>query len=171
MNIIILNKKNQTGGEYIGRPSPLGNPFSTKKDSIADFIVKTHDECIDLYEQWLNIQIDEFNFKVYEELNRLIDIHESTGELYLSCWCKPKRCHGDIIRKVLNDRHEQIKKLYATRSFWNVRFNTKNLNEIYHASYQDGYFYDYHSNKPVLDKVLAYHIANNEDRFVRLVWS
>lgn len=108
MNIIILNKKHQKGGEYIGRPSPLGNPFTTKKESIADFLVKSHDECIDLYEQWLNIQIDKKNTDVLNELNRLINIHIQTGELYLSCWCKPKRCHGDIIRKVLNERYDEI---------------------------------------------------------------
>lgn len=108
MNIIILNKKHQSGGEYIGRPSPLGNPFTTKKVSIADFLVKTHDECIDLYEQWLNLQLDNFNLKVYEELNRLIQIHDQTGELYLSCFCKPKRCHGDIIRDIIKNRRDEI---------------------------------------------------------------
>ena len=108
MNIIILNKKHQTGGEYIGRPNPLGNPFSTKKDSIADFIVKSLDECIDLYEQWLNLQIDKKNIDVLNELKRLINIHIQTGELYLSCWCKPQRCHGDIIRKVINERYNEI---------------------------------------------------------------
>jgi uncharacterized Ntn-hydrolase superfamily protein len=110
MNIIILNKKHQTGGEYIGRGgnSPLGNPFSTKKDSLAEFIVKNHDECIDLYEQWLNLQIDNRNIEVINELKRLIKIYNQSGELYLSCWCKPARCHGDIIRKVLNERYNYI---------------------------------------------------------------
>lgn len=179
MNIIILNKKHQTGGEYIGRGgnSPLGNPFSTKKDSLAEFIVKTHDECIDLYEQWLNEQINNFNVKVIKELGRLITIEYNTGYLYLSCFCKPKRCHGDIIRKVLNERYKEL--IILNTWMFDIRFFTYDEDDkrTYYG-YKNGYFLEYdvdienfkHHEKIMYDKDKAYHMMNGQKNAWSVKW-
>jgi len=90
--ITVLNKRtHRGGGEYIGRPSPLGNPFVIGPDGDRAAV-------IDQYEQWLteiwnkggkNAQLT--------ELFRLAEIHRKQDLLTLLCWCAPRPCHGDII--------------------------------------------------------------------------
>ena len=93
--ILVLNKRSAgTRGEYVGRPSPLGNPFKLKRES-------GRDEVIAQYENWLRERITARDQRVCDELNRLYVIARDTGLLELVCWCAPKRCHADVIRKVL----------------------------------------------------------------------
>ena len=80
--------------EYIGRGSPLGNPFL-----ISDELPR--DDAIKAYAVWLMDQLQEGNQEVITELDRLATIAMSTGKLILRCYCAPKSCHGDVIRKVL----------------------------------------------------------------------
>lgn len=103
--MIHVGRKDDPGAVYIGRPSPLGNPFSHKRDTIATFRVKTVDEALALYRQWLITQIKENNREVVKELKRLKEMHDRDGELVLGCWCSPNRCHGDIIKQVLLKMH------------------------------------------------------------------
>ena len=93
--ILILNKRRAgSRGEYVGRPSPLGNPFKLERES-------DRDEVIAQYENWLRQRITARDQRVCDELNRLYVIARDTGLLELVCWCAPKRCHADVIRKVL----------------------------------------------------------------------
>ena len=87
--------------EYIGRGSPLGNPYSHLNRSKAVFKVDTREAAIEAYAKWLLEQIQAGNQEVINELNRLADIAMSKGKLVLRCYCSPKPCHGDVIRKVL----------------------------------------------------------------------
>jgi hypothetical protein len=79
---------------YIGRPSPLGNPFSHQEGTLAQYRVATREEAISRYEEWLWQQIEAGNQAV---LRALRDIREDT---VLGCFCVPRRCHGDVIVKV-----------------------------------------------------------------------
>lgn len=99
--MIHVGRKHDLGAEYVGRPSPLGNPFSHKSDTIAKYRVKTVDEALALYSQWLDEQIKIGNSTVIDELKRLQKKHEKDGVLVLGCWCSPKRCHADSIKQVL----------------------------------------------------------------------
>ena len=38
------------------------------------------------------------------ELDLILDMHEKYGKINLLCWCKPKSCHGDFIKKYLEKR-------------------------------------------------------------------
>jgi hypothetical protein len=71
---------------YIGRPSKWGNPFSHDPNSRAEFIVSTREEAIEKYEKYLL------------ESGLIEDIHELKDKV-LGCWCHPKKCHGDILKK------------------------------------------------------------------------
>lgn len=62
--IIIVNKHHGKSGEYIGRGSPLGNPFVIGKDG-------SREQVIAKYRVWLNEQIMRKNPVVLDELNRL----------------------------------------------------------------------------------------------------
>ena len=90
--IQVVNKKTYLGkGEYIGRPSPLGNPFFMKDESYRDSVCNQ-------YKLWLekNKNIP----AIRKELLRLLNIAKK-GPLVLICWCAPKRCHGESIRDML----------------------------------------------------------------------
>ena len=78
---------------YIGRnmdfyvkgtfASKWKNPFSAKTYGL--------DKCLELYEEHVK------KSELYNEL------HELDGKI-LGCWCKPDKCHGDILIKLLKDK-------------------------------------------------------------------
>lgn len=93
MFINVVNKKKFNGsGEYIGRPSVLGNPFIIGRDG-------TREEVIAKYRVWLWTEIKKRG-KVYDELMRLLKLSEQ-GDVILVCYCAPLPCHGDVIVKAI----------------------------------------------------------------------
>jgi Domain of unknown function (DUF4326) len=99
--ILVLNKRNSgSRGEYVGRPSPLGNPFKLEHESNRNAVIEK-------YEVWLRERIAARDKRVCDELNRLYVIARDTGLLELECWCAPKHCHADVIRKVLLEALER----------------------------------------------------------------
>lgn len=92
--IIIVNKHHNKSGEYIGRGSPLGNPFVIGQHG-------TREQVIAKYRQWLQEQIDKKNPVVLDELNRLGNKAIDDKGLALQCFCYPKPCHGEVIKEKL----------------------------------------------------------------------
>jgi hypothetical protein len=80
---------------YIGRnvnmyvPGALrskwANPFSLSKYSL--------EESLQLYKDYVR------NGKLYGELKEL------KGKI-LGCWCKPDRCHGDILKELMKEQED-----------------------------------------------------------------
>lgn len=99
--IIIVNKHHNKTGEYIGRGSPLGNPYSHMEGTQAKFKTKTREQAIALYAVWLQEQIDSMNPTVIDELNRLGNLAIDNKGLALQCFCYPKPCHGEVIKEKL----------------------------------------------------------------------
>jgi len=94
MGFQVVNKKSFSGqGEFIGRPSVLGNPFHVGRDG-------SREQVIGKYRQWLWQEIKQKG-KVYNELIRLAIIEKNTSSLTLVCFCKPLACHGDVIVKAI----------------------------------------------------------------------
>lgn len=101
-NINVVNIKNHTPTDYdvyIARPSILGNPYSHKKESIAEIIVDKRDDAIKLYKEHFYNNVDKKEYKT--ELDKIINIYKQYGKVNLVCFCKPKGCHGDIIKSYL----------------------------------------------------------------------
>lgn len=92
--ITIVNKHHGKSGEYIGRGSPLGNPFVIGKHG-------TREQVIAKYKVWLQEQIDKGNPVVLDELNRLGNKAIDEKGLTLQCFCYPKPCHGEVIKEKL----------------------------------------------------------------------
>lgn len=92
--IIIVNKHHGKSGEYIGRGSPLGNPFVIGRDG-------SREQVIAKYRVWLNEQIMRKNPVVLDELNRLGNKAIDEKGLALQCFCYPKPCHGEVIKEKL----------------------------------------------------------------------
>ena len=81
----VVHCKKEPYDVYIGRPSKWGNPFHIGIDG-------TREEVIEKYQQWIRTQPTLLN-----------DLHEIKGKT-LGCWCKPKKCHGDVLVELLNHR-------------------------------------------------------------------
>lgn len=104
--ITVVNKYNTSEGEYIGRPSPLGNPYTHMEGTKAEFKVSSREEAVEKYRDWLYEKIRNKDRAVYEELTRLFYL-ALNGDLKLKCYCAPRACHGDVIKEFLD---AQIKK-------------------------------------------------------------
>lgn len=86
---------------YIGRGSPLGNPYSSKPSKLAEEMVDSRKQPIELYERWVSNALHDETPHVFEYLGEMIDHYREHGKLYLVCFCSPKSCHGDVIKEIL----------------------------------------------------------------------
>lgn len=83
-------------GVYIGRGSPLGNPFRINQR-------QTRDEVIDRYEEYIREKIASKDQEVCAELNKIFKAARA-GNVNLKCFCSPDRCHGDVIKKLIEEK-------------------------------------------------------------------
>lgn len=92
----VVNKRDRLYDVYIGRGSIWGNPFThIQHGTKAEFVVHSRDEAIDKYEHYIRDKLQN-NPELWQELQKL------EGKV-LGCFCKPKRCHGDILVKILEE--------------------------------------------------------------------
>jgi len=92
--ISIGNRYHGHRGDFIGRPSPLGNRFKLDPDkNRADEEKKLH-----LYKQWLWQQIKE-KTAAYQKLCELRDRAVKGEKIRLICTCWPRRCHAEIVER------------------------------------------------------------------------
>ena len=94
MTIKVVNMKTGGRGIYIGRPSPLGNPFFMRDE--AD-----REEVVAKYHAWLMEKIKDQDPKVCGELQRIYDLAKKQ-DINLVCFCAPRLCHGDVIKEELD---------------------------------------------------------------------
>jgi len=94
--ITVVNKKRQrVAGEYIGRGSPLGNPYVMSSPQDRDCVC-------DQYEDWINSHLIAGTPLIINELVRLANLARE-GDLNLICFCAPERCHGDTVKSILDE--------------------------------------------------------------------
>jgi hypothetical protein len=90
---------------YIGRGSVLGNPFThlDLKGTKAEYHCESREEAINRYEEYIFEKIKNKDPKICHELNKIY----STAlfrDVNLICFCHPKSCHGDIIKKIIDQK-------------------------------------------------------------------
>jgi len=101
--IEIVSKRDYKGNDaiYVGRPSPLGNPFTAAEDG--------RDAAIARFKDWLNLQWSSNNRRVCDEIIRLKTLLIKEESIKLMCWCSPKPCHADVIAKaVINLANKEV---------------------------------------------------------------
>ena len=82
----------------VDRMSPVGNPFYMSDESQRNIVC-------DKYESYFQVQLENnTQFKKY--LQTMLTTLKQYGKLNLYCWCAPKRCHAETIKKWLE---KQIK--------------------------------------------------------------
>jgi hypothetical protein len=79
---------------YIGRGSPLGNPFpiNPKQD---------RDKVCEMYSEYFHTQMKDKQSPVYKEMARIWRIVRTGQKIALICYCSPHRCHGDSLKEFL----------------------------------------------------------------------
>jgi len=83
---------------YIGRPSLLSNPYSSKKSNIDGIIqVSSKIESLTLYKKHFQTNLNKFK----PEFDKIEFLLEKFDEVYLGCFCVPDNCHGNIIKNYL----------------------------------------------------------------------
>ncbi len=96
MTKIRIGHMRRDHGEYVGRGTPLGNEERLKNRSKRE-----RDRVCDVYDIWFADKVRENDQRVMAELNRLLELYREHGELILLCWCEPKRCHAETIKRWL----------------------------------------------------------------------
>lgn len=73
---------------WITRDTKWGNPYIVGTDG-------TREEVIAKYDRWLDRQL------------HLLAALEELRDKVLVCYCKPKACHGDVLKRRLEQSHGQ----------------------------------------------------------------
>ena len=84
MTTTVVNKYKEPYEVYIGRGSKWGNPFVIGKDG-------NRDDVCDKYEAYILSN------------QTLLDALPELKGKKLGCFCKPQRCHGDILAKLADE--------------------------------------------------------------------
>lgn len=100
---------------YIGRPSAgrpwgFGNPFSYKNDTKAMVIV---DNPIKAFRLWL--LGDAYTALMQEERRWILKQLPSLKGYVLGCFCAPSKCHGDVLKEMIDTMPEQPTGPVATK--------------------------------------------------------
>ena len=109
-SIKIGNKHQGDKGRYIGRGSPLGNPFVIGRDG-------TRSEVIEKYRAYLKDEIAKPNWKIINELNYIGRL-AATEDVTLVCFCKPLPCHGEVIMKIIAEYEPEDMPLVVANEWW-----------------------------------------------------
>lgn len=82
---------------YIGRGSEWGNPYTHIKsgNTKAEYVVETREDSIECFRGYILNKIIQ-DPSCIERLRRL------KGKR-LGCFCKPKSCHGDILKEIIDE--------------------------------------------------------------------
>jgi hypothetical protein len=91
--ITVGNKQRGARGIYVGRPSPLGNPFPLHREAERASAIRD-------YEDWLAEQLLNPKSPASIEMRRLAALARKQ-DLCLVCFCAPKACHADIIKRTI----------------------------------------------------------------------
>lgn len=96
----VVNIRNSTGFIYCGRGTALGNPFKMRNEADRDRVC-------DLYIDWFAAKIKNKDPKVLELLREIYQAGLRDGIVKIGCYCAPKRCHLDTVRKWLMWQHSR----------------------------------------------------------------
>lgn len=93
----VVNMKDDSFDIYIGRGSKWGCPYTIIKDrpTLAKEIVGSKEEALSKYKEYV--------LGSPELLDSLDELEGKT----LGCFCKPEKCHGDILLELLTMRKLQ----------------------------------------------------------------
>ena len=89
----------------VDRVSALGNRYYMKREQDRDAVCEKYETYFN--DVVNNVATGPLSGALKAELLRLIGIHKEHGKLRLFCWCSPKRCHAEVIRKYIIEHPEE----------------------------------------------------------------
>lgn len=94
--VVVVNKYKHSGPyTYIGRGSVFGNPFPVSLG---------RDKCIEKYREHLDLCLKQQKPNPLRKgMVELVDRVLAGETVYLGCFCKPKACHGDVIKQYIDN--------------------------------------------------------------------
>lgn len=101
----VVNLRKEKYDIYIGRHADptigyWGNPYSSKDNTLAEFKVATKREAIVKYEK-----------RLLDNPDMMARLHELKNKK-LGCFCKPKSCHGDVLKKYVDELEKSVTTLF-----------------------------------------------------------
>ncbi len=87
----VVNRRREAFDVYIGRGSPLGNPYRIGPDGERDEVIRKYAYDFPL------------RFRTEPDFREAVLSCEGKR---LGCYCKPEACHGDVIARFLELRRE-----------------------------------------------------------------
>lgn len=98
MNKIIIGRRGKDIDSYIniycGRGSAYGNPYKMNSEADRDFVCNQ-------YEKYFKVEANKVNSKLNIAMHKLLQYLRDGYKLNLQCFCTPKRCHCETIKKSL----------------------------------------------------------------------
>lgn len=79
---------------YIGRGSPLGNPHRIGEGMPRDLAIA-------FYKDWLDDKVRRQDPVVLDALGDIADRVLRGEQVRLMCFCAPKPCHGEVIKRLV----------------------------------------------------------------------
>lgn len=129
MKIKVVNKhwhKPTPDDVYVGRGSPYGNRYSWLPGTPPKFLVKDREEAIEKYREWFEKQCENNQiFRASLMSMARYNTEISRDGINLVCYCAPASCHGDVIKKYLDNE-----------------LGDKHSNEVWTNQYQCEFFED-----------------------------
>lgn len=83
---------------YIGRGSVFGNPFPIKDNDTRDVVCDKYESLI--RKEWKDALKGNVSPRI-QAINELSYRVRNGERITLVCFCSPKRCHGDFIKRVV----------------------------------------------------------------------
>ena len=92
------------GQVYVGRPSPLGNPFQIGRDGTREQVIAKYSTWLWNRIRWIHPDGSRSSSQMVE-LQRLLALAH-IAPLEILCWCAPLPCHAEVIRAALIWLHD-----------------------------------------------------------------
>lgn len=105
INVVNKHKHLPTNDDiYVGRGSPLGNPYSHRGGTKASTLVDTRERAVEMYEHLLRYHIEVGTKGVMDELNKIGHRELDGKTTNLVCYCAPLACHAQVIKKIIMEK-------------------------------------------------------------------
>jgi hypothetical protein len=88
---------------FIGRPSLYGNPYSHMSNTAALYRTSSRDEAVNKYREYI-LNRRQHDDAFAQSLNDLAN-KAKQGDVNLVCYCHPLRCHGQILKELLESEY------------------------------------------------------------------
>lgn len=89
---------------YIDRRSPVGNPYRMLREDSRDKVCDYYEEH---FARMLEVETPHPPGDFVRYLNKILDALLQYGRVRLFCWCAPKRCHGETIKRWLEKEEKK----------------------------------------------------------------